>query len=123
MANYVKITGIDELMYEIKLRKNLDLVQAVVKQNGSELERKMKRFADFKGHYEGKEFVPPTGTTKRSIGLHLVDAGLTAEVYPTTEYSMYLEYGTRFMSAQPFVRPALNAQKPIFLRDMNKIMK
>jgi HK97 gp10 family phage protein len=36
---------------------------------------------------------------------------------------MYLEYGTRFMDAQPFVRPAYNEQKAKFIRDMNKLTR
>ncbi|MDT2640464.1 hypothetical protein P7D31_10090 [Enterococcus dongliensis] len=36
---------------------------------------------------------------------------------------MYLEYGTRFMEAQPFMGPAYRAQKEIFKRDMDRLVK
>lgn len=36
---------------------------------------------------------------------------------------MYLEYGTRFMDAQPFVRPALEEQASKFKRDMQKLVR
>lgn len=33
--------------------------------------------------------------------------GMKAEVYPTVDYGIFVEMGTRFMKAQPFLRPAL----------------
>ena len=48
---------------------------------------------------------------------------MTAEVSPGTEYSPYLEYGTRFMEAQPFVHPALEAQEGQFKSDMKKLVR
>lgn len=36
---------------------------------------------------------------------------------------MYLEYGTRFMSSQPFVRPALEEQEKQFKSDLEKLMR
>ena len=35
----------------------------------------------------------------------------------------YLEYGTRFMDAQPFVRPAFDEQKEKFKDDMQKLVR
>lgn len=49
------------------------------------------------------------------------DNGLTAESGPTTEYAEYLEYGTRFMEAQPFIKPAFDKQAEKFKRDMKKL--
>jgi HK97 gp10 family phage protein len=76
----------------------------------------MQSKADFTKGYQ-------TGTTKRSIGLEIKDDGLTAESAPETEYSPYLEYGTRFMEAQPFVRPALEEQAQQFKSDMQKLVR
>lgn len=123
----IKIEGLEELQKSLIKNANIDDVKTVVKQNGAELQSKMQRKANFIGHFEwqsgrGRVFVKPTGTTKRSITLELRDGGLTAAVGPSTEYSPYLEYGTRFMDAQPFVKPAENAQKTIFLRDMGKLL-
>lgn len=63
-----------------------------------------------------------TGTLKRSIKLDIADQGLSAVVYPTVHYAMYVEYGTRYMSAQPFLRPTLQRVEPMFIRTMDKIM-
>lgn len=112
----IKFDGLDELEKKLKDNVTMNDVKRVVRQNGAELQRKMQSQADFKMGYQ-------TGTTKRSIGLEIQDSGLTAEVAPETEYSPYVEYGTRFMEAQPFVRPALEEQAEQFKSDMRKLVK
>ena len=112
----IKITGLKELEKKLKDNVNLDDVKRVVRHHGAGLQSRMQNKADFKKGYQ-------TGTTKRSIGLEIKDSGMTAEVEPGTEYSPYLEYGTRFMDAQPFVKPAHNEQKELFKRDMQKLVK
>lgn len=116
MASGIQIKGLDKLQKALKDNVNLNDVKRVVHQNGSELQTKMQQNADFTKGYA-------TGTTKRSIGLEITDSGFTAEVMPTTEYSPYLEYGTRFMSEQKFVYPAFNEQKEIFKKDMQRLVK
>lgn len=112
----IRIEGVEELQKMLKRNVTLNDVKQVVRQNGSELNRKMARNASFSKGYQ-------TGQTKRSIKLTLADGGMTAMVGPGTSYSPYLEYGTRFMSAQPFIRPAFNDQRDIFIKDMQKLMK
>lgn len=110
-----------------KLMKNdaniTQKVKRVVQKNGNELKNRMVRKADFRGHMEGKKFVKPTGATKRSITEKVAFSGLSVTVGPTTEYAPYLEYGTRFMEAQPFVRPAFEEQRRKFERDLDNIIK
>lgn len=112
----VEVVGMTTLMRKLKDNVTLDDVKKVVKKNGSELQQKAQKHADFKKGYQ-------TGTTKRSISLEIKSNGLTAEVQPGTEYSPYLEFGTRFMDAQPFVRPAYNEQKQKFKSDMDKLTR
>lgn len=112
----IKIDGLEELEKKLKANATLDDVKRVVRQNGAELHKKMQSKADFKMGYQ-------TGTTKRSIGLEIKDSGMTADVGAETEYSPYLEYGTRFMDAQPFVRPSLEAQTEQFKSDMQKLVR
>lgn len=112
----IKITGVKELQQRLKKNVTLDDVKKVVRQNGSELQQKMQDKADFSKGYQ-------TGKTKDTIFLEIANGGMTAEVKPTTEYSPYLEFGTRFMSAQPFVRPAFEAQLTQFKSDMQKLVK
>lgn len=111
----IEVRGLDKLQ---KALKGIDIekVKVIVRQNGAELQKKMQDKADFVKGYQ-------TGQTKRSIGLEIHDGGFSAEVGPTTEYSPYLEYGTRYMDAQPFVKPALDEQEKQFKRDLENHLK
>lgn len=112
----IKIEGIEKLQAKLKKNVQMDDVKRVVKTNGAQLKNKMVRNANFVKGYQ-------TGTTKRHIFRNTKDSGLTVEVGPTTEYSPYLEFGTRFMAAQPFIRPALDEQKKEFVKDFKKLTK
>lgn len=112
----ITIEGLDKLKKALKSNVTLNDVRRVVRTNGVEMQRNMQGKADFKMGYQ-------TGATKRSIGLKMQDSGFTAEVGPTTEYASYVNYGTRFQEAQPFVTDAYNEQKKIFKRDMSRLTK
>lgn len=112
----IKFEGLYELEKALKDNVRMDDVKRVVKHNGSEMQRRMQSKADFNKGYQ-------TGATKRSIGLEVTDGGMTAEVGPETEYSPYLEFGTRFMDAQPFIKPAWEEQSKKFKSDMDKLVK
>lgn len=110
------VTGLDKLEKALKDKVTLDDVKRVVRHHGAALQQNMQEKAEFTRGYQ-------TGATKRSIGLEMKDSGFTASVGPETEYSPYLEYGTRFMEAQPFVKPAYRDQKEKFKRDMQKLVR
>lgn len=112
----IKVDGLDKLQKALKSNVNLDDVKRVVRHNGQQLQDKIQKNADFDKGYQ-------TGATKRSVGLEIKDSGFTADAGPETEYSPYVEYGTRFMEAQPFVRPAFDEQKAKFKSDMQKLVK
>lgn len=112
----IRIEGLEELQKKLKKNANMDDVKKVVRHNGSQLQQKIQSNADFKKGYQ-------TGTTKRSVGLEITGGGLTAESGPTTDYAEYLEFGTRFMEAQPFVKPALEEQSKKFESDLQKLVK
>ena len=84
----------------------------VVKANTSELQQKEMRTVPV-----------DTGFLKRSITLTMKDNGLTGVVEPTADYASYIEYGTRFMAAQPYVRPSYDEQLTQFIKDMEKFVK
>lgn len=112
----VKIKGLKRLQKSLKDNATLSDVKTAVKQNGIEMQAKMVRNAVFDRGYS-------TGATKRSIRGQSINGGFAYKAGPGTHYSPYVEYGTRFMSAQPFVRPAYNDQKVIFERDLKKLVK
>lgn len=108
----VKFTGVNELKRALTKNMDLDAAKRVVKQNGAELQVKAQRSAPV-----------DTGTLKRSIGLEIMDGGLTAKSAAEAEYAQYVELGTRYMEAQPYMKPAFNAQKEQFKRDMDKLVR
>ena len=127
MAKF-EIKGLDKLEKALKDNVTMDDVKELVRKHGGQLQNKMQKAADFNKGYQ-------TGTTKRSIFVELEDGGFTAAVgpgktpinkktgFPATEYSPYVEYGTRYMDAQPFVRPSHEAQAEKFKRAMDRLVK
>ena len=108
----VKIIGIEKI--QKKLRQNVQMadVKKVVRHNGAEMQAKAQQNAPV-----------DTGTLKRSIGIEITVGGMTAEVEPTADYAPYVELGTRFMEAQPYLGPAFNEQKEKFKKDMKKLVE
>lgn len=108
----VKIIGIEKI--QKKLRQNVQMadVKKVVRHNGAEMQAKAQQNAPV-----------DTETLKRSIGIEITDGGMTAEVEPTADYAPYVELGTRFMEAQPYLGPAFNEQKEKFKKDMKKLVE
>lgn len=108
----VKIIGIEKI--QKKLRQNVQMadVKKVVRHKGAEMQAKAQQNAPV-----------DTGTLKRSIGIEITDGGMTAEVEPTADYAPYVELGTRFMEAQPYLGPAFNEQKEKFKKDMKKLVE
>ncbi len=108
----IKIVGMEKLQKKLKKNVRLDDVKRVVRHNGAEMQTKAMQNAPV-----------DTGTLKRSIGLEMTDGGLTAEVTPAAEYAPYVELGTRFMEAQPYLKPAFDEQKEKFKKDMKKLVE
>ena len=108
----VKIVGIEKLQKKLKDNVDLSAVRTVVQKNGADMQEKAQRNAPV-----------DTGALKRSIALNMRDIGMTAEVEPTAEYAPYVEFGTRFMNAQPYLKPAFEEQKEQFKKDMDKLVR
>lgn len=107
-----RIEGADKLLAKLKKNVQMEDVKRVVRHNGAELQQKAQKNAPV-----------DTGNLKRSIGIDIKDGGMTAEVEPTVNYAPYQEYGTRFMAAQPYMRPAFNVQSAKFKSDMDKLTR
>lgn len=110
----LKIQGIKKLQISLKDKAQMTLVKEIVKKHGARLQQEMVKKAVFKAGYS-------VGETRRSINLLNEKGGLLARVKPTTKYSPYVEYGTRFMDKQPFVKPAFQKVKKEFVNDLKKL--
>ena len=109
----VKLSGISEMKRALEKQAKVEqMVCSVVKLNGAELQERAQRNAPV-----------DTGNLRRSISLSVKDGGMTAEVTATADYSAYVEYGTRYMEAQPYMQPAFNVQKDIFVDDLKRALK
>lgn len=108
----IKVVGMDKLEKQLKKNVTLNDVKKVVRKNGVGLQKAAQKKAPI-----------DTGTLKRNVGIDITDSGMTATVEPTAEYSAYVEYGTRFMKAQPYMKPALEEQEKLFKADMQKLVK
>ena len=108
----IKIVGMEKLQKKLKKNVQMDDVKQVVRHNGAEMQTKAQQNAPV-----------DTGALKRSIGLEITDSGMSAEIEPTAEYAPYVELGTRFMEAQPYLKPAFDDQKEKFKRDMKKLVE
>lgn len=54
-----------------------------------------------------------TGNLKNSIGVTMISR-LAAEIGPTADYGIYVEYGTSTQAPQPYMTPASDRNEPIF---------
>ena len=117
----VKIEGLQALISDLDARKYTGKqIRNVVMKNGANLQedaqkRMTKTVAYVKGYSKG--------TTRRSTTLSISDDGMTATVAPHTEYFPYVEYGTRFMEAEPTLNPAFQKIKQQFYKDVMNLVK
>ena len=107
----IKWSGMKELHAKIAKNVSLEAVKQVIKLNGAELQQEAIKTAPYK-----------TGQLKRSITLEIKDKGLTAVVAPHVNYASYLEYGTRYMTAQPYLHPAFNKQVVQLKKDLKRLV-
>lgn len=108
----IDVRGIKELAGGLKKRANLNDVKNVVKMNGVEMHRAVVANAPV-----------DTSNLKRNIRIYIEDDGFTAKVVSAAEYAPYQEYGTRFQTGTPHVRPGYHKQRSVFLSDMKRLMK
>lgn len=113
MSKSVKIQGLKEFMREVS-RKGPALDQAIdkeIKLSALRVERRAKKLA-------------PWDTGWMSNNIYANDIGfLQAEVISPVEYSIFVEYGTRYMFAQPFLFPAVYADWPLFQKRLTKLVR
>lgn len=110
------LKGLKDLEKALKEKERLNAIKRVVLVRGGAMQNRTVRNAVFVKGYQ-------TGTTRRSVRGGISSSGLSYTEGPTTHYAYFLEYGTRFMQAQPFVGPAFNEEKPLFKKELEKLMK
>ena len=72
---------------------------------------------------EAKKLVPvDTGTLKGSIEAER-ETDFLYVVHPNTEYEKFVEFGTRHMSAQPYMTPAAESLREPFTMAMTQMLR
>ena len=110
----MRITGVEAMLKDLsKKRKAVPSeTQRIVKWHGGLMQAEAMR-----------KVAVDTGTLKRSIEMEIQDRGYTAKIAPYMDYAVYQEYGTRYQSGTPYIRPSFyNRIKP-FLYDLGKMVK
>ena len=95
----------------IKGKMDLSAVPQVVKKHGAQLSSRTQ--SNMQAAYTHGY---STGRTRRSVKPIFSDGGMT-------DYFPYLEYGTRFMSAMPTLKPAFDVQSQMFINELKRLMQ
>lgn len=64
-----------------------------------------------------------TGRNRAAIHSNLAANRLSGTVEAGTEYAVFLEFGTRYQRAQPFLFPAYERNRLAFLANMKRALK
>lgn len=118
----ISFKGLDKLEKKLIQNAKMDDVKKVVKDNGLTLQGNVVKNAGEttfnKGYF--------TGNLKQDVagnGFKLSNGGLTATVGTSVEYGAHLEYGTRYMEAEPFLKAPFEQIKNEFKADIYKLAK
>lgn len=113
MADFTfHLEGIADLEKALNSDKKVKAVEKAVKYHGSKMTQDAMRLAPFK-----------TGYLKATIGAGLKIEGMRATLEPFAHYAAYVELGTRFMGAQPYLHPAWVKASYEFNNDIARIIR
>ncbi len=116
----IDMRGLNQMQKKLLKGVSKDQISRVVRMNTAELTQKAKERAPV-----STEKTNPGGAhgqLKRSIIPSMSSGGMVGKVNATVDYAEYVEMGTRFMAAQPYMKPAFDQQREVFLDDMKKLI-
>lgn len=108
----VSFKGVEVLVKELNKLATLDDVKDVVRLNTGELQKAAQR-----------KVAVDTAALKRSLTPSILDGGFTGRLATNSDYAIPQEYGTRFQSGTPYMRPSLKEQEIKFRKDLQRLMK
>ena len=113
--------------FSFELKGDLELLAVLNKSNSQIRNATMRALKNNteKTMQQAKKNAPvDTGFLKNNIVAITSDwPNMTTKIHSQAIYSFYQEYGTRYQSGTPFMRPALNFIYPQFQKDMLDVMK
>lgn len=96
-------------------------ISDAMKNGNSEIAEAVRKSTAKLQQREMQEVPVDTGFLKRSITMDISDNGLTGTVEPTANYAAYVEYGTRYAHAQPYIRPSYEKTAKEFESEMKRL--
>lgn len=113
MSKTVKLVGLDSFTRGL-LKQSRKMEQAAhqeIVRSALRVEKRAKQLAPF-------------DTGWLSDNIYFYETGrLKATVVSPVHYSIFVEEGTRYMAAQPFLFPAVKEEFPRFMKNMQKIVR
>lgn len=106
----VEIIGVERVVGKLRKNATMNDVKNVVKSNVSDMTKNAQRLSPV-----------DTGRLKGSIVATIDDLEGSTDV--GAHYGGYVNNGTRFMSAQPFLTNAFELQRGNFRREMEMLVK
>lgn len=64
-----------------------------------------------------------TGRLRNSITHEITGDGLNAAIGSNVEYAPFVEFGTRSMRAQPYLFPALEEERPLYMERLKRALQ
>ena len=112
MGKMIQFEGDDKFIATLEkaMAESERTVDAVIKNNAERTMRKAKQLA-------------PVDTWFMHDTIYTEYAPLTGMIHSPAAYSGYQEYGTRFMGAQPFMRPAMDWMAPKYAKDLRDVIR
>lgn len=106
----VEIVGVEKVTGKLRKNATMNDVKMVVRSNVSDMTKNAQRFSPV-----------DTGFLKGSIVASIADLEGSTDV--GAHYGGYVNNGTRFMGAQPFLTNAFELQRGNFRREMEMLVK
>ena len=108
----LEFKGLEEISAQLKKNVNMDDIKQAVRTNSAEMTRNAQLLAPV-----------DTGRMKGSTTIFSEAGGLAGGTRVHTDYAGYVNNGTRFMAAQPFLTNSFKLQGPKFIRDLEMLVK
>lgn len=113
MADFsFRLEGVADLEKALDSDKKVKAVDKAVKYHGSKMTQDAMRYAPVR-----------TGYLKATIGAGLKVEHMKATLSPSAHYAAYVELGTRYMGAQPYLHPAWVKASFDLNQDVARILK
>lgn len=123
MGVKIKLVGMDKLEKQLRRNASKKDIKDLVKMHGALLEESITAKATkgaaggvyMKGYSEGN--------TADSTAMKKRNGGMVVQVGVGMEYDPYVEYGTRYMEAEPVVEPSAEEISKKFMERMKKLVE